>query len=71
MASGSLALTFKIRPWFVNQRSPFNSNFRGQQFVKPTNYQRGVPFQTPIFTMEENIQIFLLGNAFIVAKIIT
>ncbi len=49
MASGSLALTFKIRPWFINQRSPFNSNFRGQQFVKPTNYQKGGTFSNPYF----------------------
>ncbi len=50
---------------------PFNSKFQGQQFVKPTNHQKGVPFQNPIFTMEEKIQTCLLGNAFIVAKLIT
>jgi hypothetical protein len=49
MASGSLALTFKIMPWFINQRPPFNSKFQGQQFVKPTNYQKRGTFSNPYF----------------------
>ncbi len=49
MASGSLALTFKIRPWSINQRPLFNSNFQGQQFVKPTNYQKRGTFSKPYF----------------------
>jgi hypothetical protein len=71
MASGSLALAFKIRPWFINQSPLLIQNFKANNLSNLPIIKRGVPFQTPIFTMEEKIQICLLGNVFIVAKIIT
>jgi hypothetical protein len=47
MRSGSLALTFKGRPWSNSQQSPFNSHFQSQKFGKPTNYPRGDTFSRP------------------------
>jgi hypothetical protein len=37
----------------------------------PIGKGAGVTFQIPVFTMEEKIQTCLLGNVFIMAKIIT
>jgi len=71
MASGSLALTFKSRPWSMNQRPFLIQIFKANNLSNLPIIKRGVLFQNLIFTMEEKIQTCLLGNAFIVAKIIT